>query len=129
MSGQCLALFSGKGGVGRTLLTAAFGAHLASEGKRVALVDLNTGMRGLDMALGVESRVAFDLGDVLDGLCSARQALVKAPGEMRLLAARQVRDSETPSCERRSTGCCWTRRAALAADFLRRRLAGPRRWR
>lgn len=95
MSGQCLALFSGKGGVGRTLLTAAFGAHLASEGKRVALVDLNTGMRGLDMALGVESRVAFDLGDVLDGLCSARQALVKAPGEMRLLAARQVRDSET----------------------------------
>ena len=116
MSGQCLALFSGKGGVGRTLLTAAFGAHLASEGKRVALVDLNTGMRGLDMALGVESRVAFDLGDVLDGLCSARQALVKAPGEMRLLAARQVRDSETLENElRRATQeACKDGKAALA---------------
>lgn len=95
MSGRCVALFSGKGGVGRTLMTASLGAMLAGEGKRVALVDLNTGMRGLDMALGMESRVVFDLGDVLDGLCGVKQALLRTPGDMRLLAARQVRDTET----------------------------------
>ena len=51
-------------------------------------------MRGLDMALGLESRVAFDLGDVLDGVCELRQALVRGPDGLRLLAARQMRDTE-----------------------------------
>lgn len=95
MSGRCVALVSGKGGVGRTLLAASLGALLAARGNRVAMVDLNTGMRGLDMALGLESRVAFDLGDVLDGLCDLKQALGHGPDGLRLLAARQVRDSET----------------------------------
>ncbi len=94
MSARAVALLSGKGGVGRTLLTASLGARLAKEGRRVALVDLNTGMRGLDMALGLESRVAFDLGDVLDGVCELRQALVRGPDGLRLLAARQMRDTE-----------------------------------
>ena len=52
MSGQCWTLVSGKGGVGKSTLAAALGAHLALAGRRVALVDLNTGMRGLDMLLG-----------------------------------------------------------------------------
>ena len=94
MSARAVALLSGKGGVGRTLLTASLGAMLAKKGRRVALVDLNTGMRGLDMALGLESRVAFDLGDALDGVCDLKQALVRGPDGLRLLAARQMRDTE-----------------------------------
>lgn len=94
MSARVIALLSGKGGVGRTLLTASLGARLAKENRRVALMDLNTGMRGLDMALGLESRVAFDLGDVLDGVCELKQALVRGPDGLRLLAARQMRDTE-----------------------------------
>ena len=95
MSGPCWTLVSGKGGVGKSTLAAALGAHLALAGRRVALVDLNTGMRGLDMLLGLESRVVFDLGDVQEGLCEAEQALVtdRETG-MRLLAAPQMRDSE-----------------------------------
>ncbi len=95
MSGRCLAVVSGKGGVGKTMIASALGAYHAEGGKRTVLIDLNTGMRGLDIAIGLESRVAFDLGDVLEGICDVRQALVtdKRTG-VRLLAARQLTGSD-----------------------------------
>ncbi len=95
MSGRCVAVVSGKGGVGKTMLTAALAAGLALRGQRVAVVDLNTGLRGLDMAFGLENRVVFDLGDVLDGICELSQALVadKQTG-VRMLAARQMTGSD-----------------------------------
>lgn len=95
MSGQCWAVVSGKGGVGKSMLAIALGALWKARGKRVALVDLNTGVRGLDMLLGLENRIVFDLGDVLGGLCGAKQALVrdKRTG-LSLIAAQQITDSE-----------------------------------
>lgn len=68
---------SGKGGVGKTTVTAGLGAALASLGSRVVLVDADTGLRNLDVALGLENRVVYDSVDVARGRCSLRQALVK----------------------------------------------------
>lgn len=100
MSGRAVAVVSGKGGVGKSMLTAALGAALALRGRRVALVDVNTGMRGLDMFLNLQDRVAFDLGDVLEKVCDLSTALVtdRRTG-VRLLAARQVCDSEALDTE------------------------------
>lgn len=95
MRGTSYAVVSGKGGVGKSMLVVALGALWSAQGKSVALIDMNTGMRGLDMMLGLENRVVFDLGDVLEGLCEPRQALLRdAQTGIRLLAARQIADSE-----------------------------------
>lgn len=95
MIGKSCAVVSGKGGVGKSMLVVALGALWAARGKNVLLVDMNTGMRGLDMLLGLENRIVFDLGDVLDGICEPRQAILRdAQTGIRLLAARQISDSE-----------------------------------
>ncbi|MDR0928392.1 MAG: P-loop NTPase [Oscillospiraceae bacterium] len=95
MSGRALALVSGKGGVGKSVLAAALGAAWARQGRKVALVDVNTGLRALDMLLGLENRVVYDLGDVLEGLCEIETAMIPCPGmSLWLLAARQITDTE-----------------------------------
>lgn len=95
MSGRCYTVVSGKGGVGKSMLVITLGALWAKEGKNVALVDVNTGMRGLDLMLGMENRIVFDLGDVLEGACDVQQALVREKNTgMRIIAARQISDSE-----------------------------------
>ncbi|MCL1964753.1 MAG: AAA family ATPase [Firmicutes bacterium] len=100
MNGQCVAVVSGKGGVGKSMLVAALGAHFAYHRKRTLLVDLNTGMRGLDMLLGLESRIVFDLGDVQDGLCGIEQALIEdRQTGVFLLAARQITDTDALDAE------------------------------
>ena len=58
---------SGKGGVGKTTVTATLGRHLADMGYRVVLVDADVGLNNLDVVTGVESRVVYDIGDVLAG--------------------------------------------------------------
>lgn len=68
---------SGKGGVGKTTVTATLGRHLADMGYRVVLVDADVGLNNLDVVTGVESRVVYDIGDVLAGRCSVYQALVQ----------------------------------------------------
>ena len=67
---------SGKGGVGKTTVTATLGRKLADAGMRVVLVDADVGLNNLDVAIGVESRVVYDVGDVLSGRCRLFQALV-----------------------------------------------------
>ncbi|MCL1795307.1 MAG: P-loop NTPase [Clostridia bacterium] len=100
MNGESLAVVSGKGGVGKSMLAVALAALFVNEGKTVVLVDTNTGMRGLDMLLGLENRVVFDLGDLLDGVCEPDKALVKDPRtDIRLVAARQIADSEALNAE------------------------------
>jgi septum site-determining protein MinD len=95
MSGRALALVSGKGGVGKSVLAAALGAAWAGQGRRVALVDVNTGLRALDMLLGLENRVVYDLGDVLEGLCEIETAMIRCQdSNLWLLAARQITDTE-----------------------------------
>lgn len=76
--GKVFVVTSGKGGVGKTTATANIGAGLAKEGKKVVLIDADIGLRNLDLVLGLENRIVFDLVDVLEKKCrSFRQALIR----------------------------------------------------
>lgn len=70
---------SGKGGVGKTTLVASLGMALARRGERVIVFDADFGLNSLDVACGVEGRVTYDIVDVIEGKCRAKQALVKHP--------------------------------------------------
>ncbi len=94
MSARRIVITSGKGGVGKTTTTANVGAALALRGQRVVLVDADIGLRNLDLVLGVEKRIVFDLVEVVEGRCNLRQALVKDKrfGEsLAILPAAQTR--------------------------------------
>ena len=77
--GQCIAVVSGKGGTGKTSLTAGVGAALALSGKRVLCVDCDIGLRNLDLALGLTDRTLMDFSDVAQGRCSLETAVVDHP--------------------------------------------------
>jgi septum site-determining protein MinD len=87
---------SGKGGVGKTTASASFALGLASKGHSTCVVDFDIGLRNLDLHLGVERRVIFDMVHVLLEECSLHQALLKDRREpnLSLLAASQTRDKE-----------------------------------
>ena len=70
---------SGKGGVGKTTLVASLGMALARRGERVIVFDADFGLNSLDVACGVEGHVTYDIVDVIEGKCRAKQALVKHP--------------------------------------------------
>ena len=77
--GQCIAVVSGKGGTGKTSLTAGVGTALASSGKKVLCVDCDIGLRNLDLALGLTDRALMDFSDVSQGRCSLDAAVVAHP--------------------------------------------------
>lgn len=72
-----IVITSGKGGVGKTTVTANLGRFLASFGYRVALIDIDFGLNNLDVVMGLENNVVFDIFDVLEGRCRVRQALIQ----------------------------------------------------
>ncbi|GEK34389.1 septum site-determining protein MinD [Kurthia sibirica] len=75
--GEAIVITSGKGGVGKTTTTANLGTALALQGKRVCLIDTDIGLRNLDVILGLENRIIYDLVDTVEGRCKVHQALVK----------------------------------------------------
>lgn len=107
MPGRRIVVTSGKGGVGKTTLVANLGFGLASLNKKVVLVDADIGLRNLDIVLGLENRIVYDLVDVVEGVCKLRQALIrdKKFNTLCLLPAAQTRDKESITPEQMSSIC------------------------
>src|SRR6202023_3445042 len=93
---KVLVVTSGKGGVGKTTSTAALGAGLAQMGEKVVVVDFDVGLRNLDLVMGAERRVVYDLINVIQGVVKLPQALIrdKRIETLSLLAASQTRDKD-----------------------------------
>lgn len=99
MSAQILTVTSGKGGVGKTTVTANLASALAMLGKRVTAIDADIGLRNLDVVMGLENRIVYDLVDVVEGRCRLRQAMIKdkRQPELYLIPAAQTRDKNAVS--------------------------------
>ncbi|MGI6704140.1 MAG: septum site-determining protein MinD [Clostridia bacterium] len=97
--GEVIVITSGKGGVGKTTATANIGTALAVNGKKVVLVDADIGLRNLDVVMGLENRIVYDVVDVVEGVCRLRQALIKDKRypDMFLLPAAQTKDKNAVS--------------------------------
>src|SRR5207237_799101 len=93
---KVLVVTSGKGGVGKTTSTAAIGAALAQNGQKVVVIDFDVGLRNLDLVMGAERRVVFDLVNVVQGAAKLPQALIrdKRVETLFLLPASQTRDKD-----------------------------------
>src|SRR3954452_4924815 len=98
---KVLVVTSGKGGVGKTTSTAALGAALSQSGQTVVVVDFDVGLRNLDLVMGAERRVVYDLINVIQGDAKLPQALIrdKRIDALHLLAASQTRDKDALSPE------------------------------
>lgn len=94
MAGKVIVITSGKGGVGKTTTTANIGTALAMLEKRVCLIDADIGLRNLDVVMGLENRIVYDIVDVVEGNCRLEQALIrdKRHNNLFLLPAAQTRD-------------------------------------
>jgi septum site-determining protein MinD len=117
LSARKIVVTSGKGGVGKTTTTANLGAALAKRGKRVILVDADIGLRNLDLVLGLEKRIVFDLVEVVEGRCQLRQALIKDKRfeSLSILPAAQTRDKDAITEEQFAA---LMDQAAEMADFV-----------
>ncbi len=100
MKGKVIVVTSGKGGVGKTTTTANLGTALAMMNKRVVMIDTDIGLRNLDVVMGLENRIVFDIVDVVNANCKLNQALIrdKRFDGLSLLPAAQTKDktSVTP---------------------------------
>lgn len=99
MGATVITITSGKGGVGKTTATANVAAALAADGQRVVCIDADIGLRNLDVVLGLENRIVYDLVDVVEGRCRLQQALIrfKRLKTLFLIAAAQTRDKTAVS--------------------------------
>ncbi len=99
MTAKVITLTSGKGGVGKTTAVANIAVALASGGKKVVCIDGDIGLRNLDVVMGLENRIVYDLVDVVEGRCKLRQAMIrdKRLPELFLIPAAQTRDKNAVS--------------------------------
>ncbi len=94
MGAKVVTITSGKGGVGKTTTTANIGVALARLGKKTVVIDADIGLRNLDVVMGLENRIVYDLVDVIEGRCRLRQAMIKHKQfpDLYLIPAAQTRD-------------------------------------
>jgi len=95
--GKTIVVASGKGGTGKTMFAANIGGMLSQMGNNVCLIDMDTGLRNLDLYLGLENNVVYDVNDVLSGVCRIKQALIKDkafPGLSFIAASPKKPDGE-----------------------------------
>lgn len=98
---EVIVVTSGKGGVGKTTTSANIGSGLALSGKKVVLVDADIGLRNLDVVLGLENRIVYNIVDAVEGNCRVSQALIrdKKNQNLYLLPAAQTRDKDAVNTE------------------------------
>ena len=99
--GEVIVITSGKGGVGKTTTTANIGIGLAQSGKKVVVIDTDLGLRNLDVVMGLENRIVYNLVDVIEGSCRMKQALIrdKRFPDLYLLPSAQTKDKTSVSPE------------------------------
>ncbi|SFS95987.1 septum site-determining protein MinD [Marininema halotolerans] len=99
--GESIVVTSGKGGVGKSTTSTNLGTALALSGKKVVLVDTDIGLRNLDVLMGLENRIVFDIVDVVEKKCRIKQALIKDKrcDDLYLLPAAQTKDKSSVSSE------------------------------
>lgn len=99
MAAHVVTISSGKGGVGKTTTTANIAVALAMGGQKVACIDADIGLRNLDLILGLENRIVYDLVDVVEGRCRIRQAMIrdKRLPDLYLIPSAQTRDKSAVS--------------------------------
>ena len=124
--GEVIVITSGKGGVGKTTTVANIGTGLAMMGKKTVVVDTDIGLRNLDVVLGLENRIVYNLVDVVNGSCRLKQALIKDKRhpELYLLPSAQTKDKTAVSpeqmiklCEKSLIIYCWIVRLELSRDL------------
>ncbi|MFH1454242.1 MAG: septum site-determining protein MinD [Armatimonadota bacterium] len=106
--GKVIVITSGKGGVGKTTATANIGSGLAKQGKRVVMIDADIGLRNLDLVMGLENRIVFNLVDVVEGKCrSYKQAIIKDKrfDNLFLMPSAQSREKDAVSPEQMKSLC------------------------
>ena len=99
MTAKIITVTSGKGGVGKTTATANLAVALAQMGQRVVCLDADIGLRNLDVVMGLENRIVYDLVDVIEGRCRLKQAMIrdKRFDDLHLIPAAQTRDKNAIS--------------------------------
>lgn len=107
MPGKAIVITSGKGGVGKTTSTANIGTGLALMGRKVVVLDTDIGLRNLDVIMGLENRIVYDLVQVIEGVCHLKQSMIrdrKVEG-LYLIPAAQTRDKTAVSPEQMAALC------------------------
>ena len=99
MTAQVVTITSGKGGVGKTTAVANLAVALAADGRKVVCIDGDIGLRNLDIVMGLENRIVYDIVDVIEGRCKLRQAMIRDKHfpDMYLIPAAQTRDKTAVS--------------------------------
>ncbi len=99
MTAQVITITSGKGGVGKTTAVANLATALAMDGKRVVCIDGDIGLRNLDVVMGLENRIVYDIVDVIEGRCKLKQAMIRDKhfSDLYLIPAAQTRDKNSVS--------------------------------
>jgi septum site-determining protein MinD len=99
MTAQIVTITSGKGGVGKTTAVANLAVALAADGRKVVCIDGDIGLRNLDVVMGLENRIVYDLVDIIEGRCKLRQAMIRDKHfqDLFLIPAAQTRDKTAVS--------------------------------